>query len=151
MNGRVGVACKEMPKAHTRAGVLTPLRRLFLVVVGAGFLLTAGAGLLAPGRLTAMVGLSLEGVSAYSEIRSNYGGMHAALGLFILWTALTPTAFTVRAALLVIALFTGGYAFGRVLSLMVDGWPHALIIALTGAEAIVSWLAWRMSAHDPQA
>lgn len=118
------------------------LRQAFLSLVALGFIATALTGLLLPQQLAAMAGLGLQNASAVSEIRSNYGGMHLALGGFLLFSALTRKWWAF--ALLLIALFTGGYAFGRLLSLFLDGPPNAAIRVFTLVEMLTALIAVRM-------
>lgn len=115
------------------------VRSLFLLVVGISFWLTSAAGLILPQFLTDMVGMNLVESATFSEIRSNYGGMHMMLGGFILWAALSKKQQSV--ALLLTALFTGGYVFGRMISLVIDGLPNLFVYAVTVGELVAASFA----------
>ncbi len=107
--------------------------RIFISIVGVLFIVTAIAGLFFPVHLTSMVDVSLDYVSAHSEIRSNYGGMHLMLGSFILWSGITRKY--TESALLLTLLFTGGYVLGRSVSFVVDGDPNLFVYLVTFGEA----------------
>ena len=100
-----------------------------LAFCGVGYL-----GLVAPQALLGPVGIewSALGNSAQNELTATYGGMHAALGLFFLIAAFVPT---IRlGALLAAATFMMGLVMGRVVSLVRDGIPGPMPLALILVE-----------------
>jgi hypothetical protein len=109
------------------------LARVALLLVGGITLVVGITGLTNPRALMAPVGIALEAPAALGEARANYGGMHTAMGLFFLAASFIRRIET--AALVVVALFVGGLATGRLTSVLVDGWPGPLAALLVVAEA----------------
>jgi hypothetical protein len=85
------------------------------------------------------LGIPLAGPSAHSEIRAAYGGMHAAIGLLLLYAAVR--AELRRAGLWLALCFMGGLTAGRLVSLAADGVPNAFVLRLLAAEALAAVLA----------
>lgn len=115
------------------------MARLALLLVGAALL---GVGLIGFGNPQALMeplGIALDRPAALGEMRANYGGMHTGMGLFLLTAAFVPTL--QRVGLVVVALFVGGLAAGRITSLLVDGWPGAFAAMLCLVEAAGAALA----------
>jgi hypothetical protein len=106
---------------------------LVLGLAGIAFLAVGVMSLVTPAAGMAPFGMALPTPSAVNEIRANYGGMHLAMGAFYLWAAARPA--WRRAALLVLALFTGGLVVGRLVSLAADGAPNAFVWRLLVVEA----------------
>jgi hypothetical protein len=105
-----------------------------LIVIGLAFCGVGYLGLVAPQALLGPVGIewSALGNSAQNELTATYGGMHAALGLFFLIAAFVPT---IRlGALLAAATFMMGLVMGRVVSLVRDGIPGPMPLALILVE-----------------
>jgi hypothetical protein len=110
------------------------LARAVLLLVGGSLAAVGVNGLLAPLTLLAPLGVQLQGPSALGEMRATYGGMHMAMGGFLLSAAFTPTLR--RAALVVATVFVGGLAFGRAVGALVDGMPSAFACTLGAVEAL---------------
>lgn len=90
------------------------------------------AGLLVPAMIAAPIDLDLAGASAHNEIRANYGGMH--LGMCALFVAGVLSEEARRPATILLTVFTGGLATGRLLSLAADGWPNNFVLQLLMLE-----------------
>lgn len=113
--------------------------RFFLAIVGLIFLGLGSFNLFFPAIGMAGFEIEVVTVSALNEIRANYGGMHFAMGLlFVSGVFVGPVRV---AALLVVALFTGGLVLGRSLSLVLDGSPNLLLWGLFALEALGCFVA----------
>ena len=113
---------------NTRAGTGA------LVVVGLAFCGVGYLGLVAPTALLVPLGLDWSTLpeAARNEITANYGGMHAAMGLFFLVAAFVPA---IRlGALLAASSFLVGLVVGRVTALVRDGFSGAMPLALVVVE-----------------
>ena len=87
-----------------------------------------------PEDLLGAVGIALQHPDGFSEARATYGGMHLALGTFLVAGAFDPTLR--RTALVVAIAFFGGLAGGRAVSLVVDGTPGPFVLRLFFVEAV---------------
>jgi uncharacterized protein DUF4345 len=109
-------------------------------LVGYGFLfLVVGIVMLMDPRLLQGLGFRLESPIAVSEVRATYGGMHLFVGLLLL-----VGAFAVRirdAALLILATYTFGVVVGRVVGILMEGWPGPLVAVFLAPEALAALLA----------
>ena len=109
--------------------------KLFLLLTGLGFAGVGVVNLILPKLGIALFEIELSSASALSEIRANYGGMHALFGMFLIIGAFK--IHVQRIALLIVAVFTGGLVLGRLTSLLMDGSPNAGIWLLLSAEAVL--------------
>ena len=113
---------------NTRAGISA------LLIIGLAFCGVGYLGLVAPNALLGPVGIEWTGLgnSAQNELTATYGGMYAALGLFFVIAAFVPA---VRlGALWAAATFLSGLVVGRVVSLVRDGIPGPMPLALVLVE-----------------
>lgn len=104
------------------------------MLIGIAFCGVGYLGLVAPNALLGPVGIewSSLGNSAQNELTATYGGMHAALGIFFLIAAFVPS---IRlGALLAAAAYLIGLVTGRVVSLVRDGIPGPMPLALVMVE-----------------
>jgi hypothetical protein len=86
------------------------------------------------------IGLGLRGIwDPVAEARAMYGGAHIALGLLFLYGAIQRS--WLKSALLVLALFVGGLAAGRLAGVMADGANTPIILQFLGIEVVVTALA----------
>jgi hypothetical protein len=120
--------------------------KFFLGLNGLIFLALGASGLLAPVSHMAVFDVTLNGPSILAEIRANYGGMHLGMGMLFMLGTFAPS--WRRAALLTLALFVGGLAAGRTLSLLVDGMPNNTVLAFI----VIEWLGlalavWLLRPH----
>lgn len=87
-----------------------------------------------PHLLLNLYGVSIQSTTEANIIRGAYGGLFLLFGLlFVLGALKNNLEHTAQVAL---ALFMGGFAIGRLVSFVVDGSPHALLIMLFIAEVI---------------
>lgn len=118
-------------------------RRIAVAVVGASMMGMALAGLLNPGFYLEFIGFSTAdpGRVAYQlgEVRSVYGGLFAAIGVFTLLSGVDPVQS--RSRLVVLGWCWLGLAGGRLLGAILDGDPGrrgwALLVFELAAGAIV--------------
>ncbi len=93
-----------------------------------------------PNLLLANYGLSADGAGMDNMLRSSYGGLFVAMaGIFALGSF---SKVRMNDALVLLALFMGGLAFGRIASLVMAGLPDPSIFTLLGYEAIVCLIAF---------
>ena len=110
--------------------------RVLAGLVGAVFLLMGLTFLLAPGRLMVQFGVFPSSNAGFSTLRGDLGGL-------FLGAALLTLAGVVRASrqwLSVSALFIGLVAFGRILSLLFDGFSSEALQALVAELVMVGVL-----------
>ena len=107
--------------------------KIFLVLVGLIFIGLGTYSLVQPVDADSIFEITLIEVSSINEVRANYGGMHLLLGLFFLYGAVAMRF--QDAAILVVALFTGGLVLGRLVSLVLDGSPNEAVWALLIVES----------------
>ncbi|MEM9621164.1 MAG: DUF4345 domain-containing protein [Pseudomonadota bacterium] len=112
------------------------VQRYLLLFIG---LTLVGIGLaycIDPDLLLARYDLRAEGASADSMYRGAYGGLFVALGMAISCGFLLTT-FRQTATLLAL-LFMGGFALGRLASLLALGLPHPQIFSLLVFEVVTA-------------
>jgi len=111
--------------------------RFARLVLGLSALAFAGIGaafLVAPQAMAARVGVSLAGATAANDVRAVYGGLQLGVAAFLARCARRPDALDSGLA---VQLFTfGGLAAARFASLLLDGNPGALGLALHAAEIV---------------
>jgi hypothetical protein len=113
---------------NTRAGIGA------LLVIGLAFCGVGYLGFVAPNALLGPVGIEWDhlGNSAQNELTATYGGMHAALGLFFVVAAFVPA---IRlGALCGASAYLSGLVVGRIVSLVRDGIPGPMPLALVLVE-----------------
>jgi len=96
-----------------------------------------GAALLfAPAAFQASTGITLgDNINLLSETRAP-GGLLLGAGLVMAWGAFSShMAYT---ALVLSSLIYGAYGVSRVLSMVLDGIPHANLVAATGLEIVLA-------------
>jgi hypothetical protein len=128
-----------------------------LLVIGLAFCAVGYLGLVAPNAILDPIDLVWKDItsrSARNELTAMYGGMHAALGIFFVIAAFVPS---IRlGALLAASAFLGGLVAGRIVSLVRDGLPGLLPMALLVVELMGVLLAMgavlkRRSVPEPAA
>jgi hypothetical protein len=96
----------------------------------------------------AMAGLELQpaSVSAFNEVRANYGGLQITIGLLLL--AGVRWAEWLRPSLWVSAAVTGGLVAGRIASIALDGLPNSAVVGFFCLEMTSALIAlvllWRL-------
>ncbi|MFU5003742.1 DUF4345 domain-containing protein [Pseudomonas paraeruginosa] len=125
--------------------IVTMLTRVFLAISALVFFYIGVYVFYDP--FVGMVGTELQplSVSAFNEVRANYGGLQIAIGLLLLVG--TFSCEWQRPALLVSIAVTGGLVSGRLISISIDGLPNAFTTGLVWLEAtstiIATLLLWR--------
>lgn len=107
-----------------------------LTLFGAGFMmLVVGAlHLLNPQMMMREPGIALISTNHFHVIRAAYGGAYLGIAALFLGGALRRI--DVRAALLAVVLIFGGFALGRIVSIVADGVPVPLYFGVLGAELV---------------
>lgn len=118
------------------------LQTVFLLVTAAGLTPIALAYGFAPaGSMAWLFGIDASGVNARHIFRA-FMGLYLALICFWIAGAFMPQLR--RAALQSLFVFMVGLAFGRLVSLAVDGWPHPLLIFYLVLELSFGFMGWRL-------
>lgn len=118
---------------------LTWMIRIFLTLTGLATLNIALQAIADPQSVMNFVDVQLNNVTARNSIRAFYGTVNLAFALYWLYSAFRAP----RTGLLLAALYTGGFALGRLLSIAMDGMPGAFALqwlvveSVFGATAIV--------------
>jgi hypothetical protein len=115
----------------------------YLFVTGLIFALVGFYTLVDPvAALTATLGVHLDGVNSYNQMRGTAGGVTAAIGGFLIYGALQPRLRP--SALWTVCVVLGGLEAGRIASIAVDGAPGKLIWIYMGFEifGLVQGLFW---------
>jgi hypothetical protein len=108
------------------------MARFYLLFSAAGLLLIALSYGIAPAEvLPKALDLSVEGTDLTHIFRAVMG---LYLGMIVLWVLGAMRPQFVRAAVIAEIAFMFGLAFGRVLSILVDGVPSVLLVAYTALE-----------------
>lgn len=125
-------------------GARNKLQSAFLLVTAAGLTPIALSYGFAPGAsLPWLFGIDADGVNTRHIFRAVMGLYLALVGF---WIAGAFRADLRMAALWSLLIFMVGLALGRLLSLVVDGWPHPLLtlyMVLEFAFASITWLLLR--------
>jgi hypothetical protein len=90
------------------------------------------AFLLFPLFMASVVGIELPTPSALIDFRATYGGFEIGLAIFFAICAFREE--WIRPALAAQAVSLGGFAFGRIIGLTLDGAPQTIIYYLLIAE-----------------
>ncbi len=115
------------------------LPTIALLLGGGAVFLIGARSLVAPRAMAEAFGIQLSAPPALSEIRASFGGMHLGVGGFML--AGIFVASLRRPALILLALYMGGLAVGRVASALLDGAPSPLICLSLATELVFAALA----------
>ena len=97
------------------------ISKIFLCLLGAATLNIAFQAIADPQTIMDNVQVTLGNITARNSVRALYGGVNLALGLFWLYAAFRMR----REGLLLALLYTGGFAVGRIMSMVMDGQPEA--------------------------
>lgn len=127
------------------------LNKMVLGSAGLGVAVIGLTYLLAPHLLLDVYGVDTQSPSEANIFRSGSGALYVALaGLFGLGAF--NTRYT-RTSLVTLFTFMGGLAVGRLVSIVADGWPHTLLIAVLVVEAsyaVAAACALRAEDSSPQ-
>lgn len=113
--------------------------RIFLALMGLGFIGLGLNGLLNPIAHLAPYGLDYQAPAWIGEIRANYGGMHIGIGLLTGLGAMRSQ--WLQSALAVQLVFLGGLAIGRTASVFIDGFPPTFALSFIAIEWVGAGLA----------
>ena len=97
---------------------------------------SAGLGIAGPAlmnRWTAPRGVDIQSPSEANIFRSGSGSLFVAVAILFCLGASNPRY--TRTSLITLFTFMSGLAVGRVVSIVMDGWPHPLLIAVLVVEA----------------
>lgn len=114
--------------------------------MGAGLmmLIVGGLHLIAPQMMMEAPAIQLTTVNHRHIIRAAYGGAYLGIAALFLLGLLRPH---LRAfALVAVAVLFSGFAFGRLVSIALDGVPVGLYLAVLAFEmifAVLAFSAWR--------
>ena len=110
--------------------------RLNKMVLGSAGLGIAGIGLtylFVPHLLLDVYGFHIQSPSEANIFRSGSGGLFVALAILFCLGAANPRY--TRTSLVTMFAFMSGLAVGRLVSIVADGWPHPVLIAVLVVEA----------------
>jgi low temperature requirement protein LtrA len=120
------------------------LIRFTLFGAGLMMLVVGGLHLLNPQMMMREPGVVLSSANHFHVVRAAYGGAY--LGIAALFLAGALRRIDARAALAAVILIFGGFALGRVVSIVADGMPVPLYLGVLAAElcfAVCALLALR--------
>ncbi|MEU0208570.1 DUF4345 domain-containing protein [Streptomyces canus] len=109
------------------------LKKLVLGSAGLGIAVIGLIYLLAPHLLLDVYGVDIQSPSEANLFRSGSGSLFVAVAILFCLGAF-DTRYT-RTSLITLFTFMSGLAVGRLVSIVADGWPHALLIAVLVVEA----------------
>ncbi|HNL38969.1 MAG TPA: DUF4345 domain-containing protein [Saprospiraceae bacterium] len=112
--------------------------RIYLLLLAVATLNIALKALIDPQTVMNFVSVSLDGnVTARNSIRALYGGVNFFFALYWIYAAFRAQ----RTGLILAALYTGGFVFGRIWSMAADGLPGAFALQWLITEAVFMALA----------
>lgn len=114
----------------------TTLQRYFLLFTGVSLGAIGLAYIVDPNLLLQRYELAVAGVSDDNMYRGAYGGLFITMGIAIAAGFRSP-AFR-HTATLITLLFMGGFAVGRIASIVAVGAPHEQITGLLSFEVVAS-------------
>jgi len=113
------------------------ITRVFLILLALATLNIAVQAILDPQVIFDNVQVQLGNITARNSVRALYGGVNLAFGLFWLYAAFRQQ----KTGLILAVLYTGGFAVGRILSLLMDGMPGAFAMQWLITESVFALLA----------
>lgn len=111
--------------------------KILLGLLGIAFCKTGIETLVNPQAVLSQVGIVLDNASALSSMRAVYGGMHLVFGLFCFYGIFRNP----QAPLVLVILYTGGFALGRLSGMIADGAPNEFVITWLITEVVSGALA----------
>ena len=115
------------------------MAKFTLFGAGAMMLVIGALNLLAPQMMMDAPQIKLTSTNHFHVIRAAYGGAY--LGIAALFLLGLFRAEHLRTSLLSVALLFSGFAFGRIVSIVADGLPVALYLAVLAFEITFATLA----------
>ena len=110
---------------------------VFLVLVGLAFLNIDVQGFIDPQSVMDFVDVQLNNVSARNSTRAYYGGVNLTFALFLIYGAFRMK----REALILAALYGGGFVLGRLYSILLEGTPSSFIFTWLTIESVLTLVA----------
>ena len=116
-----------------------PVARTFLLICAIGLVpIALGYGVAPSVTMEKLFSISVEGTNLTHVFRAVMG---LYFGMIVIWMLGAFRASLTRPAIICCAVFMLGLAFGRVLSFLVDGQPHWLLIVYALLEISFGLLA----------
>lgn len=116
----------------------TRISRIFLLLISLATLNIAMQALLDPQTVMTMVDVQMgDNITARNSIRAFYGAVNLAFALYWAYAAFRAQ----REGLVLVALYTGGFAIGRLLGIALDGMPGAFAVQWLMVEGVCALLA----------
>jgi len=115
------------------------LLRLFLALTGLGWLLYGLYCFARPSSLSLIAGVSGSAPSGVTELRAMYGGLQAAVGLFVFSSCWKPNL--QRSALHTLIVLYLGLGFSRLAAALLHGDISAYTLAVIPIELVSATLA----------
>ena len=116
-----------------------PVTRTFLLICAIGLLpIALGYGVVPSVTMEKLFSISVEGANLTHVLRAVMG---LYLGMMVIWILGAFRGTLTRPALICCAVFMLGLACGRVVSFLVDGQPHWLLVVYALLEVIFGILA----------
>ncbi len=112
------------------------IHRYVLLLTGVTLVLIGVAYCIDPNLLLARYELSVAGASEDNMYRGAYGGLFITTGAAIAYGFFTKTFR--QASTIIALLFMGGFALGRIASILALGIPHQQIVGLLVFEIVSS-------------
>ena len=109
------------------------LNKIVLGSAGLGIAVIGLTYLFVPRLLLDVYGVDIQSPSEANIFRSGSGGLFVALAILFCLGAFNPRY--TRTSLVTLFTFMSGLVVGRVVSIVADGWPHALLTAVLVVEA----------------
>ena len=111
-------------------------QRYFLLLTGVALVLIGFAYCVDPNFLLARYELSVAGTSEDNMYRGAYGGLFVTVGAAVAFGFHSPSFR--QTSTIIALLFMGGFAIGRIASILALGMPHEQIIGLLLFELVSS-------------
>ena len=107
------------------------IRKIALCLTAAVFIIIAIRAVMAPEKMAAGLGYTLNGANGYSEFHAIYFGVWIATAILALLAANR-----IREPLFgdLVALFVLAQPAGRLIGLAKSGWPHGFLLAMFAIE-----------------
>ncbi|MFF4059861.1 DUF4345 domain-containing protein [Streptomyces sp. NPDC001668] len=115
------------------------LKKVVLGSAGLGIAVIGLVYLFVPHLLLDVYGVDIQSPSEANLFRSGSGSLFVAMAILFCLGAVN-TRYT-RTSLVTLFTFMSGLAVGRLVSIVADGWPHALLTAVLVIEASYAGVA----------
>ncbi len=110
------------------------ITKTFLILTGLAFLNIAVQAIINPQSVMDFVNVELGNISARNSIRAFYGGVNLFFGLFLIYGAFKMQ----KEALVLTVLYGGGFVFGRIYSILLEGNPSSFIWTWLCIESVLT-------------